>query len=167
MKYAFEYLGKSKDGLRYFVVITDDGRGLNQQGIDICFHNFVLSQDRSIKKVNYMEVPTFKGKPSLSEMEEVYDLVRRQLAPFVPSSFPLVRDGYKAYKKAQKRKGNEEIKVIQWNRQTNEQGLISIDSFLERVGSGPKRREKALKALIQGQMFEGSEYSYYLSKLDN
>lgn len=55
MKYKFQYHG-SIGGKKVFTIVTDDGRGLRQVGVDVCFYHYVQDMETGVlKRVSYMD----------------------------------------------------------------------------------------------------------------
>ncbi|WP_103108580.1 hypothetical protein [Brevibacillus reuszeri] len=55
--------------------------------------------------------------------------------------------------------------VVKWIKKSDEKSFVSVDEFLKFVGTGPKRREEALKALIEGRLFQDVEVAFYIEGL--
>lgn len=52
--------------------------------------------------------------------------------------------------------------IIKWNKKTGEKTAVTTEEFLSFVGSGPKRREKALLGIIEGDYYQNNEVAYYI-----
>lgn len=82
MEWTFDYLGE-KEGRQFFCIITDDGKGRGQ-GLSTCFHYYSRNTDKSLKSLNYMEIPTFKEKPSRQEALFLRDAVTGFFHGWIP-----------------------------------------------------------------------------------
>lgn len=89
MKYALQYHGENAEGVKYFTIITDDGRKLNQCGIDVCFIHFTLNKDNSISRINYLQVPTFSTVPSEEELIRFKETITKILGGLIPIFLPV------------------------------------------------------------------------------
>lgn len=55
--------------------------------------------------------------------------------------------------------------ITRSHKATDVNELITVVEFLEVVGRGPKTREKALAALLEGGIYQNSEYAFYMPAL--
>lgn len=83
LKWEFEFLGQ-KENKKYICIKTDDCKG-NGLGISECYHYYTQNiEDKSLKSINYMSVPTFENKPSKLEATHLMDEITRFFHGWIP-----------------------------------------------------------------------------------
>ena len=87
MKYMFDYHGENENG-HYFTIVTDDESGLRMVGIDVKFNHFILKPDGSVKRISYLEVPSFSEKPSEISKDAVRSLALSHFSGLIPYDTP-------------------------------------------------------------------------------
>ncbi|RRJ54912.1 hypothetical protein EHV15_35665 [Paenibacillus oralis] len=55
--------------------------------------------------------------------------------------------------------------VTKLNKVTGDSNVVPVKEFLDFVGNGSKKREAALIAIIEGELFQNTEVAYFLAPM--